>query len=578
MKLLSVPAFSPYPFFRAFHKVLLILLLTTTCTRVFCQWDGNPKTVNNDILSISGQPMAVSDDAGGAIVLMSSFGTLVAQRQSASGELRWNNLASPVSIFQGTNINLETVQKDGNGGAYLLFTNAVDASHVDLYLQRLDSNGNRLFGNTGVKINPATIPVNHQGKLSVGKNGVTVVWSNSLYPETLNDSIINSAKLYIHRFSTSGTPLWAQLKTVSSAPAGRVSPVVVPDGKEGTYVIFTDFRNLEKVTESWGDYYTNLDVYMQYFDALGQQLWGSGDRALNAQTGEQLTYRDAFSGQTAIPDSAGGLEMIYLSDERVCAQKINALGETSWPLNFKIDADSRTKNGILATSDGFGGLVASWLTVPPTDPFIFTQRVTKQGLLPWGSTPLVVSAPGDGQFGIPEPAAVVTDREGNYVFAWSNTGIDTSDVNDPAISVTQLKAQKISPAGEKKWKSGLVIYQGPNTDASVSFPQLVNSTGNRLLATWANRSGDDPDGRVTSAMIEPAGTLVDELVRPTETTKDGNWSDPTIWADGKLPSPGADIVVKTTVTVTQHITVKSLKIIPPATVTVSAGGSVTITQ
>lgn len=147
------------------RQSLIVLILCCITSNIFCQWDGNPKTVDNPISPIRSYPIsAISDDAGGAIVVMSSYSYLFAQRKSVSGQLVWNTLAAPITLFNGTSISLSDVQKDGNGGAYIAFTNVVNGNTADLYLQRLDSNGTKLFGQNGVKVNSASSPVNYRGK------------------------------------------------------------------------------------------------------------------------------------------------------------------------------------------------------------------------------------------------------------------------------------------------------------------------------------------------------------------------------------------------------------------------------
>ena len=164
------------------------------------------------------------------------------------------------------------------------------------------------------------------------------------------------------------------------------------------------------------------------------------------------------------------------------------------------------------------------------------------------------------------PPSIGIDNEKNYVFCWYNW-----------VTEQQLKAQKITLNGDKVWpQEGAIIYQGPVP--TVNFPEMVASGDNKMIAIWGSGSSENyPSSRITCAMINADGTLFDNLVRISETIKDGNWNDPSIWADGKVPLPGADVIIKTNVLINEHVTCKSMKVVPPGAATVATGFIITIT-
>jgi hypothetical protein len=60
------------------------------------------------------------------------------------------------------------------------------------------------------------------------------------------------------------------------------------------------------------------------------------------------------------------------------------------------------------------------------------------------------------------------------------------------------------------------------------------------------------------------------------TTGDGNWSDPGIWSDNSLPTIHSNVLILHNILVDMDVTVNSLKVIAPATVTVTSGHTLTV--
>ncbi len=158
-------------------------------------------------LGHTADPFSVSDGSGGAIVFWNSNGTIYAQRLNSAGETLW--LESGIQVWRGGDIARLAFKadSDGSGGAiiawYYVGSTSVDKGEI-LRAQRLDADGRAMWPSSGV---PVAIDVkencNYAEVSPDGLGGAFIVWGTG-------SDIYTIEKSYVQKIDAEGNPLWGE--------------------------------------------------------------------------------------------------------------------------------------------------------------------------------------------------------------------------------------------------------------------------------------------------------------------------------------------------------------------------------
>jgi hypothetical protein len=156
------------------------------------------------------QPRLVSDGAGSAIITWHDFwppnyeGDIHAQRLNAAvGTPLWTAAGVPVCTATGMQYS-PRIAADGSGGAVIGWVDrrsGIGSDRPDVYSQRLDASGNRLWTYDGVGISVAADSQDDPALASDAAGGAVFAWTDRR--DGVNDY------LYAQRISGVGTNLWA---------------------------------------------------------------------------------------------------------------------------------------------------------------------------------------------------------------------------------------------------------------------------------------------------------------------------------------------------------------------------------
>lgn len=301
------------------------------------QWNAGGIIIKQGALGII---RVVSDAQGGAImcwneVINSKLG-LKAQRINSNAQFLWD--PNGVKIQLDSNYGMRTdfkIISDGFNGAVISF----DAiySYSKIFAQRLNSNGQRLWGETFcVTIYTSQGSdkiVSFPNLCSDGAGGAIIKFTKGLDPFSLNEPVT----LYVQKVNSSGIIQWAANGIpVNNEDTVYYSSSIISDGSGGAITCWQDNP----------DYQPFVDIYSQKINSNGSVQWGVN--------GIQIT---------------------------------DAIGNDSSP-----DIESDGSGGAVICWDGLN------LSIPNGTKDIFAQRIFSNGTFQWTDKGVVVCSKPQTQY------------------------------------------------------------------------------------------------------------------------------------------------------------------------------------
>jgi hypothetical protein len=259
-------------------------------------------------LNLSGydsQRDIASDNSGGVIVVqqISGEGIICAQRVDSGGNILWQTggVQACVGPAEGAQ-----VVSDGAGGAIIAYMRDIPCEDgrigycdSDIYAQRIDAEGNVLWGPDGVPICVGPSAPNSPRIVTDGAGGAIIFFF------FLDDYAAFRAR----RIDADGHELWEE-------EAELWGGIIVGDGSGGVISVWYSGEG------------TNAKA--QRLDATGRELWGPD--------GTALTFRDLHSS-LAVSDGCGGVLISWSAVEftgskasavSYYVQRIDADGNLPW--------------------------------------------------------------------------------------------------------------------------------------------------------------------------------------------------------------------------------------------------------
>ena len=447
-----------------------------------------------------------SDGAGGAIIAW-GWGTrgVRAQRVGANGAIKWAANGVEVDTVSTRPAMLPEIIADGYGGAIIAYLrNMIPTSMYDLYAQRIDSTGTRLWLAGGVPVCTLNTYQYYQELVSDGAGGAVITWMNGtnnipvppltisaqrvassgsvvwtadgitisavgLCPEIVSDgtpggSIIawyEGTGIYAQRVSGYGGQLWTAggVPIVSGTAQSCVG--IVSDGSHGAIIAWSESRS------------TDFDIYVQRIDGYGNGTWSGGGVPLCTAVGDQGYPR-------IVPDGAGGAVVVW-DDYRsyglheMYAQRVAVSGAPLWTVDgaflpAQVASESFDTDFIPNSliSDGSGGAIVAWEDqrdiYASGDDDIYAQRIDRNGC--WGYPRPYIDAVRD----------VPGDQGGFVYLSWQASRLDAWP--------DQLVAKYSVWRSIGSTKAALEIGEGTPTIGSLS--ELAPDAGGSVL--WIERT------------------------------------------------------------------------------------------
>ena len=336
-------------------------------------------------------PDMISDNHGGVIVawrdVRNGNRDVFAQRISVNGEMLWENDGLPICV-QPNAQSWPLLVSDAGEGAILVFGDSRHRNR-DIYAQRIDANGELLWGENGVPVSIAPFLKEDVKVISDDQGGAIVVWEDSRH---------GNLDIYAQRIDGEGKPVW-ELNGVPvyKGEGDQYDPFLTTDDAGGTIIAWWDIS-----TPDW-------NVYAQRIGATGQRVWEDKGVPVCTAPGNQ-------GGPFVVADGSGGAFVVWsdyrndptiFSSADLYAQRIDAEGKALWEkdgINFCDDPSNQQQaEGI---SDGKGGLIVTWWDDRDIFADIYAQRISTNGAPMWRDN------------GIPICVAAGVQREPHLGFRW----------------------------------------------------------------------------------------------------------------------------------------------------------------
>jgi len=321
--------------------------------------DGNIKWITNgnticSAAGFQGNQEICHDGSGGAIIAWEDNRNgnydIYAQCIDADGNVRW--IANGNTICSNDTKTQEHLEicSDGSGGAVIVWDDYRSGSTADIYVQRIDLNGNVLWATNGNIISGATDAQEYPFLCSDGNGGAIIGWQ---------DDRNGDYNVYSQKVDANGNVKWTiNGETICSISNDQVQARLFPDGSGGALITWYDARS------------GNNDIYAQRIDANGNVKW-----TINGETICAAILNQA--GQYICSDGSGGAIIVWKDGRQgnndIYAQRVNSNATTKIVSNstggFVTADDNRTIVDVPAGALGVNmGIVIS--TNPLSSPIV----------------------------------------------------------------------------------------------------------------------------------------------------------------------------------------------------------------
>jgi hypothetical protein len=461
-----------------------LLLLCLTYSPVYAAWSNDP-AVNTPVSTATGnqndQRIHV-DDNGGVIIIWTDYrsgtATVYAQKLDAKGVPQWAADGVAVCTATGAQEN-PRLHKDDSGGAIIVWQDYRSASNYDIYAQRIDSNGNRLWGDSGVAVCTAGKSQKKPLIQRDGSGGAIITWHDN------RNSSSTGLDIYAQRLNANGVPQWtADGVAVCTATGDQQNPEMDRGDDGSAFIVWQDYRN----GADW-------NIYAQKLDANGVPQWTGNGVSVTSAAGDQYWQRIVMddNGDPIISwqDYRSGNADIY-------AQKLAAAnGAAQWNDNGALICSAANDQTHPNLRPFWGGAIIMWQDYRSGSNWdIYAQRIDANGTVQWTANGVAISTASHDQIN----PSVREDDFGRAVITWEDfrAGGTYADVY----------AQRVDASGNTLWSAnGVAITTSGSVDTEF-WPMLrITSNDQSAVITWSDVRSGVTDANIYAQKIQSNGTL-----------------------------------------------------------------------
>jgi len=418
-------------------------------------------------------PLTVADGTGGCYVVWeddrSGNWQLYAQRMDAAGNRLWNSQG--IQVCTGPGDQTEAAITLYEGGGFVVVWQDTRGAVTDVYAQYVDSLGAVQWAVDGAPVTSPSSYTKDDPVLTPGEDGgVIIAWV---------DNGGTNGRVKAQRLDATGDiDWWSSGATISGACVDPDNPAIVTDGDGGAIIVWEDSR--AGFTE----------IYAYRVDGMGEPGWEDGE-VLASSGGTN------FDSPSVIPDNEGGLligmRAEYSGEVGMILQKLDVEGGFCWSA-YGVWMDTGYTADVygprIASDDADGAFVA-WEHESGYGCEVYLQRVHANGMLPWGPEATALG----GFTAYRGKARIVRDGSGGVVVAWKYA--------PPGSSYVLVAAERVDALGHEVWDTATEhVLLGLITGAT--FDLIDDETGG-CIAVWSH--SEDSDSDVVGQRLDRSGHL-----------------------------------------------------------------------
>jgi hypothetical protein len=387
----------------------------------------------------------------------------------------WTVNGNQASLTANNQVNAQMIS-DGSGGTFVVWQDSRTDSLGDIYAQRFDMSGNRLWGSSGVAICTAVDAQESPVLCSNGQGGIIVAWQ---------DRRTSTYDIYAQALNGNGTLLWLPSTGVPicTAPANQVLEVIAPDGSGGAIIAWRDLSLT-----------LNANLFAQRVNGAGATQWTSNGVSVCAAPGQQTDLR-------ILPDGIGGAFLVWRDPRNgsfnndIYAQSVDPAGNARWATDGVPVASAVLDQAEPSIStDGKFGLLVAWQDVRNgTDSDIFVQRIKPDGNPRWPANGVQLCDQDSSQV----HPLVASDGIAGAIVAWTDARVSSR--------YTDIYAQRVDSTGAVAWAPNGI---GVCTADSAQFTgTLVPDKSGGVILGWDDERGAANDEDIYTQALTRNGAI-----------------------------------------------------------------------
>ena len=255
-------------------KLLLgVIVFLYISSLLNAQWTDDP-TVNTMIMDSTGQEMvvpkvAVNENGESYISWFSNAGIfqydVYMQRLDMNGNKLWGDNGLLISDNPTMTWVTDYDLIIDDEGCAILVTQDERTGYSNAYAYRISSDGAFLWGNDGIALSNDT-DFNPSPKSVVTQDG-NIVFAWEAEPEDTTQY----TKISLQKLSTSGDSLWGDGVIVSADSMHCMMPHILPSGDNSTIIVWTESATTDTLMGDWPFMYP----YAQKIDSDGNFVWSN---------------------------------------------------------------------------------------------------------------------------------------------------------------------------------------------------------------------------------------------------------------------------------------------------------------
>jgi uncharacterized repeat protein (TIGR01451 family) len=351
---------------------------------------------------------------------------------------------------------------DGSGGAFIAWE---DHYWGSVMIQRINEDGQSLWGNNGFPIAPAEWYQLIPRMVSDGAGGVIVAWVDGRNG-WCGPSFFAECEIYAQRIDASGKRLWQEGGVpICTAPSnqGTSGIAITSDGAGGAIIAWEDARPPKCCT-----------VFSQRVNANGQTMWAPDGIPVVPEPTRMI---GPIGAPKIVSDAEGGAIVAWLNWQveppPISVQRINEHGELLWPTKG-IDVGFPAYTWFDVTSTGEGGGAIGFQIYEAEKYGISTQQVGANGQILWqaGGVPVAV----DRHYRL--NPKVISDGAGGVIITWEDERNKEASDNGNF----DIYAQRVDATGQVLWQTnGIPICTAPYNQMK---PRLIGDGLGGAIIAW----------------------------------------------------------------------------------------------